>query len=174
MFIPFSFRSFYMGYYASLAGEDTSRQKDFAYPQPLCEGAHFWEQTIMGLWVEAHPGSDTPQDAGQHPGRANILSDVAGYGSSGRVAAFRKVGPAKGTREFVSPWFQVPFRGTRYIFERIRAKAKMFQLRAVGKYTKMGNRSHNTKHFTNAIARRTSLRIAAPAECFRALAALFR
>jgi predicted nucleic acid-binding protein len=34
--------------------------------------------------------------------------------------------------------------------------------------------THNTKPFTNAVAQRTSLRIAAPAEFFRALSALFR
>ena len=34
--------------------------------------------------------------------------------------------------------------------------------------------THNTKHFTKAVAQRTSLRIATPAEFFRALAALFR
>jgi hypothetical protein len=33
--------------------------------------------------------------------------------------------------------------------------------------------THNTKHFTNAVAQRTSLRIATPAELFRALSALF-
>lgn len=33
--------------------------------------------------------------------------------------------------------------------------------------------THNTKHFTKAVARRCSLRIATPAEFFRALAALF-
>ena len=32
---------------------------------------------------------------------------------------------------------------------------------------------HNTKHFTNAVAQRRSLRIATPAEFFRALSALF-
>ncbi|MGA8222684.1 MAG: PIN domain-containing protein [Candidatus Acidiferrales bacterium] len=34
--------------------------------------------------------------------------------------------------------------------------------------------THNTRHFTQAVARRTSLRIATPADFFRALAALFR
>ena len=34
--------------------------------------------------------------------------------------------------------------------------------------------THNTKHFTHAVAQRTSLRIARPAEFFRALSALFR
>jgi len=34
--------------------------------------------------------------------------------------------------------------------------------------------THNTKHFTSAVAQRTSLRIATPAEFFRALSALFR
>jgi predicted nucleic acid-binding protein len=34
--------------------------------------------------------------------------------------------------------------------------------------------THNTKHFTQAVAQRTSLRIATPAEFFRALSALFR
>ncbi len=34
--------------------------------------------------------------------------------------------------------------------------------------------THNTKHFTKAVAQRTSLRIATPAEFFRALSALFR
>jgi hypothetical protein len=34
--------------------------------------------------------------------------------------------------------------------------------------------THNTKHFTNAIAQRTSLGIATPAEFFRALSELFR
>src|SRR5580693_600205 len=34
--------------------------------------------------------------------------------------------------------------------------------------------THNTKHFTNAVAQRTSGRIATPAEFFRALSALFR
>jgi hypothetical protein len=34
--------------------------------------------------------------------------------------------------------------------------------------------THNTKHFTKAVARQTSLRIATPAEFFRALSALFR
>ena len=34
--------------------------------------------------------------------------------------------------------------------------------------------THNTKHFTNAVARQTSLRIATPAEFFRTLSALFR
>ena len=34
--------------------------------------------------------------------------------------------------------------------------------------------THNTKHFTKAIAQRTSLRIATPAEFLRALSALFR
>ena len=34
--------------------------------------------------------------------------------------------------------------------------------------------THNTKHFTKAVAERTSLRIATPAEFFRALSALFR
>jgi len=34
--------------------------------------------------------------------------------------------------------------------------------------------THNTKRFTKAVARRTSLRIATPAEFFRALSALFR
>jgi len=34
--------------------------------------------------------------------------------------------------------------------------------------------THNTKHFTNPVPQRTSLRIATPAEFFRALSALFR
>ena len=34
--------------------------------------------------------------------------------------------------------------------------------------------THNTRHFTNAVAQRTSLRIATPAEFFRALSVLFR
>ncbi|HEV2729221.1 MAG TPA: PIN domain-containing protein [Terriglobales bacterium] len=34
--------------------------------------------------------------------------------------------------------------------------------------------THNTKHFTRAVAQRTSLRIAMPVEFFRALSALFR
>ena len=34
--------------------------------------------------------------------------------------------------------------------------------------------THTTKHFTNAVAQRTSVRIATPAEFFRALSALFR
>ena len=34
--------------------------------------------------------------------------------------------------------------------------------------------THNTKHFTRAVAQRTSLRITTPAEFFRALSALFR
>ena len=34
--------------------------------------------------------------------------------------------------------------------------------------------THNTKHFTKAVAQRASLRIATPAEFFRALSALFR
>ena len=34
--------------------------------------------------------------------------------------------------------------------------------------------THNTKHLTKAVAERTSLRIATPAEFFRSLAALFR
>jgi hypothetical protein len=34
--------------------------------------------------------------------------------------------------------------------------------------------THNSKHFTKSVAQRTSLRIAAPAEFFRALSALFR
>ena len=34
--------------------------------------------------------------------------------------------------------------------------------------------THNTKHFTKAIAQRSSLRIATPGEFFRALSALFR
>jgi hypothetical protein len=34
--------------------------------------------------------------------------------------------------------------------------------------------THNTKHFTKAVAQRTSLRIATPAEFFRELSALFR
>ena len=34
--------------------------------------------------------------------------------------------------------------------------------------------THNTKHFTMAVAERTALRIATPAEFFRALSALFR
>jgi predicted nucleic acid-binding protein len=34
--------------------------------------------------------------------------------------------------------------------------------------------THNTKHFTKAIAQRTALRIATPAEFFRTLSALFR
>lgn len=34
--------------------------------------------------------------------------------------------------------------------------------------------THNTKHFTKTVARRTSLRIATPAEFFRALSTLFR
>jgi hypothetical protein len=34
--------------------------------------------------------------------------------------------------------------------------------------------THNTRHFTKAIAHRTSLRIATPPEFFRALSALFR
>jgi predicted nucleic acid-binding protein len=34
--------------------------------------------------------------------------------------------------------------------------------------------THNTKHFTKAVAQRTSVRIATPAEFFRALSALFR
>lgn len=34
--------------------------------------------------------------------------------------------------------------------------------------------THNTKHFTKAVAHRTSLRIATPAEFFRALSTLFR
>jgi predicted nucleic acid-binding protein len=34
--------------------------------------------------------------------------------------------------------------------------------------------THNTKHFTKAVALRSSLRIATPAEFFRALSALFR
>ena len=34
--------------------------------------------------------------------------------------------------------------------------------------------THNTKHFTKAVAQRSSLRIATPAEFFRALSALFR
>ncbi len=33
--------------------------------------------------------------------------------------------------------------------------------------------THNTKHFTKAVAQRTSLRIATPAEFFRALSGLF-
>jgi predicted nucleic acid-binding protein len=34
--------------------------------------------------------------------------------------------------------------------------------------------THNTRHFTKAVAERTALRIATPAEFFRALSALFR
>jgi predicted nucleic acid-binding protein len=34
--------------------------------------------------------------------------------------------------------------------------------------------THNTKHFTKAVAQRTSLRIATPAEFFRALSGLFQ
>ena len=34
--------------------------------------------------------------------------------------------------------------------------------------------THNSKHFTRSVAQRTSLRIATPAEFFRALSALFR
>jgi predicted nucleic acid-binding protein len=34
--------------------------------------------------------------------------------------------------------------------------------------------THNTKHFTTAVAQRTTLRIATPGEFFRALSALFR
>lgn len=34
--------------------------------------------------------------------------------------------------------------------------------------------THNTKHFTKAVAQRTALRIATPAEFFRELSALFR
>jgi hypothetical protein len=34
--------------------------------------------------------------------------------------------------------------------------------------------THIAKHFTNIVAQRTSLRIATPAELFRALSALFR
>jgi len=34
--------------------------------------------------------------------------------------------------------------------------------------------THNTKHFTKAVAQRTSLRVATPAEFFRALSTLFR
>ena len=34
--------------------------------------------------------------------------------------------------------------------------------------------THNTKHFTKGVAQRTSLRIATPADFFRALSALFR
>jgi predicted nucleic acid-binding protein len=34
--------------------------------------------------------------------------------------------------------------------------------------------THSAKHFTNAVAQRTSLRIATPAEFFRALSTLFR
>jgi predicted nucleic acid-binding protein len=34
--------------------------------------------------------------------------------------------------------------------------------------------THNTKHFTTAVAHRTALRIATPAQFFRALSALFR
>ena len=34
--------------------------------------------------------------------------------------------------------------------------------------------THNTKHFTKAVAERTGLRIATPAEFFRALSTLFR
>jgi predicted nucleic acid-binding protein len=34
--------------------------------------------------------------------------------------------------------------------------------------------THNTKHFTKAVAQRTSLRIATPAEFFQALSELFR
>lgn len=34
--------------------------------------------------------------------------------------------------------------------------------------------THNTKHFTKTVALRTSLRIATPAEFFRALSAIFR
>jgi len=34
--------------------------------------------------------------------------------------------------------------------------------------------THNTKHFTKAVAQRTALRIATPAEFFRTLSALFR
>jgi len=34
--------------------------------------------------------------------------------------------------------------------------------------------THNTKHFTKAVAERTGLRIATPAEFFRTLSALFR
>ena len=34
--------------------------------------------------------------------------------------------------------------------------------------------THNTKHFTKAVAQRSSLRIATPAEFFRTLSALFR
>ncbi|MBZ5570468.1 MAG: PIN domain-containing protein [Acidobacteriia bacterium] len=34
--------------------------------------------------------------------------------------------------------------------------------------------THNTKHFTKAVAQRSSLHIATPAEFFRALSALFR
>jgi hypothetical protein len=33
--------------------------------------------------------------------------------------------------------------------------------------------THNTKHFTKAVAQRTSLRIATPAEFFRTLSTLF-
>jgi hypothetical protein len=34
--------------------------------------------------------------------------------------------------------------------------------------------THNTKHFTNAVAERAVLRIATPAEFFQALSILFR
>jgi hypothetical protein len=34
--------------------------------------------------------------------------------------------------------------------------------------------THNTKHFTQAVAKRTGLRITAPAEFFRTLASLLR
>jgi predicted nucleic acid-binding protein len=34
--------------------------------------------------------------------------------------------------------------------------------------------THNTRHFTNAVAQRTSLRIATPREFFQALSAIFR
>jgi hypothetical protein len=34
--------------------------------------------------------------------------------------------------------------------------------------------THNTKHFTQGVAKRTGLRIATPAEFFRTLAALLR
>lgn len=34
--------------------------------------------------------------------------------------------------------------------------------------------THNTRHFTKAVAERTALRIATPAEFFRALSTLFR
>jgi len=53
----------------------------------------------------------------------------------------------------------------------LRKRGELLRLRKYGQDWLL---THNTKHFTNAVAQRTSLRIAMPAEFFRALSALFQ